>query len=79
MTASPGWAVIEHLWLLHRLIFHHSWHTSVNMQGLNTLSRWCANLGAGDLFEATDKFKSEVSWRREGKYTTIELSSSKSH
>lgn len=35
------------------------------MKELNTLSSFCANLGAGDLFEAPDKLNSKISWRRE--------------
>lgn len=54
-------------------------HVPVNMKDLNTLSRWRANLGAREVFEAADKLKSKVSWKREEKDTKIELSSSKSH
>lgn len=59
MTACQEWAATEHLWLLNRLIFLQSWHCtctcSVNMKELSTLSTLCANLGAGDLFEAAEQ------------------------
>jgi len=49
------------------------------MKDLNNPSRWHENLGAGDLFEALDKLKSKVSWKKEGKHIKIEISSSTSH